>query len=125
MLQNQAYNAQNYAQFNSDKVKFNRFESKILVDFHSVSDVFTFCLYFVKFNTLMSLHLSTYSYKITVDSLKILPKLPQNVNVSVFCTKSLPIMLALCLMLLSSYYAQNYAGIIGSSLVRVVTMHEY
>ena len=28
----------------------------------------------------------------------------------------LPIMLALCLMLLPSYYAQNYAGIIGSSL---------
>ena len=26
----------------------------------------------------------------------------------------LPIMLALCLMLLPSYYAQNYAGIIGS-----------
>ena len=30
--------------------------------------------------------------------------------------KILPIMLALCLMLLPSYYAQNYAGIIGSSL---------
>ena len=28
----------------------------------------------------------------------------------------LRIMLALCLMLLPSYYAQNYAGIIGSSL---------
>ena len=27
-----------------------------------------------------------------------------------------PIMLALCLMILLSYYAQNYAGIIGSSL---------
>ena len=72
----------------------------------------------------MSLHLSKYSYKITVDSLKILPKLPQNVNVfvkSLFCTKSFPIMLALCLMLLSSYYAQTYAGIIriiGSSLIQ-------
>ena len=32
------------------------------------------------------------------------------------CTKSLPIMLALCLMLLPSYYAPNYAGIIGSGL---------
>ena len=30
--------------------------------------------------------------------------------------KILPIMLALCLMLLPSFYAQNYAGIIGSSL---------
>ena len=30
--------------------------------------------------------------------------------------KTLPIMLALCLMLLPSYYAQIYAGIIGSSL---------
>ena len=29
---------------------------------------------------------------------------------------TLSIMLALCLMLLSTYYAQNYAGIIGRSL---------
>ena len=29
---------------------------------------------------------------------------------------TLPIMLALCLMLLGTYYAQNYAGIIGRSL---------
>ena len=28
-----------------------------------------------------------------------------------------PIMLALCLMLLLAYYAQNYVGIIGTSLV--------
>ena len=28
---------------------------------------------------------------------------------------TLPIMLALCLMLLGTYYAQNYAGIIGRS----------
>jgi len=31
-----------------------------------------------------------------------------------------PIMLALCSILLSTYYAQNYAGIIGGSLVTVV-----
>ena len=31
---------------------------------------------------------------------------------------TLPIMLALCLMLLGTYYAQNYAGIIGRSLNR-------
>ena len=30
--------------------------------------------------------------------------------------QALPIMLALCLMLLGTYYAQNYAGIIGASL---------
>ena len=30
--------------------------------------------------------------------------------------QTLPIMLALCLMLLGTYYAQNYAGIIGWSL---------
>ena len=29
---------------------------------------------------------------------------------------TLSIMLALCLMLLGTYYAQNYAGIIGRSL---------
>ena len=32
------------------------------------------------------------------------------------CTNSLPIMLALCSMLLPSYYAPNYAGIIGLGL---------
>ena len=37
---------------------------------------------------------------------------------SVLCTKALPIILALCLMLLPSYYAHNYAGTIGSSLIR-------
>ena len=30
--------------------------------------------------------------------------------------QTLPIMLALCLTLLATYYAQNYAGIIGWSL---------
>ena len=34
------------------------------------------------------------------------------------CTNSLPIMLALRSMLLSSYYAPNYAGIIGSGLMK-------
>ena len=32
-------------------------------------------------------------------------------------SKIFPIMLALCLMLSVTYYAQNYAGIIGWSLV--------
>ena len=30
-------------------------------------------------------------------------------------SQALPFMLALCLMLLATYYAQNYAGIIGCS----------
>ena len=34
---------------------------------------------------------------------------------------TLPIMLALCLMLLGTYYAQNYAGIIGRSLPMLMT----
>ena len=40
------------------------------------------------------------------------------------CTKSLPIMLALCSMLLPSYYAPNYAGIIGSGLVMTVRSYK-
>ena len=32
------------------------------------------------------------------------------------CFKIVPIMLALCLMLSETYYAQNYAGIIGLGL---------
>ena len=40
-------------------------------------------------------------------------------------SKIFPIMLALCLMLSMTYYAQNYAGIIGWSLLssRVVYFH--
>ena len=37
---------------------------------------------------------------------------------------TLPIMLALCLMLLGTYYAQNYAGIIGRSLVNLKNLKE-
>ena len=37
-------------------------------------------------------------------------------NFCLLCWQFLPIMLALCSMLLPPYYAQNYAGIIGSSL---------
>ena len=35
---------------------------------------------------------------------------------------TLPIMLALCLMLLGTYYAQNHAGIIGRSLITSIMM---
>ena len=38
------------------------------------------------------------------------------VRISIFGSQTLPIMLALCLMLSATYYAQNYAGIIGGSL---------
>ena len=34
-------------------------------------------------------------------------------------------MLALCLMLLGTYYAQNYAGIIGRSLAAVLINFTY
>ena len=34
----------------------------------------------------------------------------------------MPIMLALCLMLLHTYYAKNYAGIIDSGLIDVLLM---
>ena len=37
----------------------------------------------------------------------------------IFLTKYFLIMLALCLMLLGTYYAQNYASIIGGCLIRV------
>ena len=36
-----------------------------------------------------------------------------------------PIMLALCLMLLVTYYALNYAGIIGRCLMSSPTVHIY
>ena len=37
----------------------------------------------------------------------------------------MPIMLELCLMLLLTYYAKNYAGIIDSSLLSVVLCINY
>ena len=40
----------------------------------------------------------------------------ENINHLLQFSKVFPIMLALCLMLLMTYYAQNYAGIIGWSL---------
>ena len=39
------------------------------------------------------------------------------IDLQSYFSQALPIMLALCLMLLATYYAQNYAGIIDWSLV--------
>ena len=41
------------------------------------------------------------------------------------CWQLLPIMLALCSMLLLSYYAQNYAEIIASSLAYLYSLHPF
>ena len=35
-----------------------------------------------------------------------------------------PVMLALCLMLFSTYYAQNYASIVGTGLVQIVICYQ-
>ena len=46
-------------------------------------------------------------------------------ELSIICynfSKTFPIKLALCLMLSVIYYAENYAGIIGWSLVYVVAI---
>ena len=42
---------------------------------------------------------------------------PQIIDIAINIHLHFPIMLALCLMLLMTYYAQTYAGIIGRSLV--------
>ena len=70
--------------------------------------------YFVELITYHSIH----DKMITVQSFKSNIMINASVQI-VLCTKSLSIMLALCLMFLLSYYAQNYAGIIGSSLIAV------
>ena len=71
-------------------------------------------MYFVEFITFNHcIHHIPNLIKITVDSLKISVV---TFKIHMLCTKSLPIMLALCSMLLPSYYAPNYAGIIGSGL---------
>ena len=41
---------------------------------------------------------------------------PQMLNITITICLQFPIMLALCLMLSMTYYAQNYTGIIGGSL---------
>ena len=46
-------------------------------------------------------------------------------HLSQFLKKILPIMLASCLMLSVTYYAQNYAGIIGWSLMAVAIYTQY
>ena len=52
----------------------------------------------------------------TNPNLTILGKTCILFNFFPLCWQFLPIMLTLCSMLLPSYYAQNYAGIIGSRL---------
>ena len=37
-------------------------------------------------------------------------------------SQTVPIMLALCLILLATYYSQNYAGIIGWSLEQLLSL---
>ena len=71
-------------------------------------------LFFVAFATLINAY---FDKIITADS----PKSHQVLILWKFCNSLivlaiLPIMLALCSLLLLSYYAQNYAGIIASSL---------
>ena len=49
-----------------------------------------------------------------------LQKFSINTNITINLFYILPIMLALCLMLSLTHYAQNYAGIIGASLPTIV-----
>ena len=63
--------------------------------------------------TLKCHHLSNYSYKITVDLLKILPKLPQNVKVFVKSVKKLAYYAGI---MLDTFVILLCSGIIGSSL---------
>ena len=67
---------------------------------------------FVAFATLFNTH---FDKIITTNSPKSHNPV-KNVQFCQLCWQFLPIMPALCSMLLYSYYAQNYAGIIGSSL---------
>ena len=62
--------------------------------------------------TIMPYHMMTVLLEYIDRSLQF----PQMLNIAIFILH-LPIMLALCLMLSMTYYAQNYAGIIGGSLL--------
>ena len=73
-------------------------------------------------NTLNSLllHFATLVNTYLTKNYHILTQISQSWAKHAFfplCWQFLPVMLALCSMLLPPYYAQNYAGIIGSSLV--------
>ena len=60
-------------------------------------------------------------YGVFIKGSKIHCVFSQALTITIICcnfSKMFPIMLALCLMLPVTYYAQNYAGIIGWSLVR-------
>ena len=47
------------------------------------------------------------------------------INIAIFEHYIFPIMLALCLMILMTYYAQNYAGIIGGSQHTKINVQKY
>ena len=53
---------------------------------------------------------------IVVQIIIIVYVLLEYIDLQSIFSQALPIMLALCLMLLATYYAQNYAGIMGWSL---------
>ena len=43
-------------------------------------------------------------------------------NIAIYVLYMFPIMLVLCVMLSMTHYAQNYAGIIGGSLLKIIVI---
>ena len=66
-------------------------------------------IHLYKINVVTVLHTKVAQIIIIVDLL-------EYIHLRHIFSQGLPIMLALCLMLLATYYAQNYAGIIAWSL---------
>ena len=95
--QNQDYRLQDYADYRANVRNYSH-----------IADPCKFC--------------SIYTFdRIITDS----PESHNPVQNAYFCLlhwKFLPIMLALCSMLLPPYYAQNYAGTIGSNLIAITSV---
>ena len=96
----------------SGNVKFKLRFLLTFVTFHKIHQLFD---HFVKIITSFNVFMMYLIKRLLSKLWKALQNISFYVQSELY-TKSLPIMLALCSILLSSYYAQNYACIIGSSL---------
>lgn len=107
------------------KVKFNRFQGRILVDFYLLSHRCTYIMpLFCWIKHFMSLH---FMISITIF-IKIIPKLPQMSmylwQMHVLCTKRLPIMLNAIVILLCCIYSTFECSICGTRMKIRLTASE-
>ena len=78
---------------------------------------------FIRVYSLVSLNFLSQLFYLKFNTLAVVQNSNGECSIKVYnhiFSQTVPIMLALCLMLLATYYAQNYADIIGWSLIEII-----